>query len=96
VSDDLVLAELQDAVVDDDTLRRLFGDLAALAEILDLRIKGGATDHATGGTSLETARAALASGAAVQIVYRYQGARWIDTLIPGARGTRIVRSRAPV
>lgn len=94
----LQLPDLQDSVLDAETVRRLFFDLSQLATILDIRIKGAALAHARDGTpDLETARRVLHAGDAlgVQIRYLHQGTEWIDTLLRGPHGTRLVRMRAP-
>ena len=86
------LPALQDSLLDDDTLAALFADLAALTEIQAVMVKGaGAREAAQAGRELDTARTALAAGAAVQLRYHHDGKDWSDTLIPQSQGTRIVR-----
>ncbi|HEY6556577.1 MAG TPA: hypothetical protein VI072_04860 [Polyangiaceae bacterium] len=89
------LADVQDAVLDAATLDQLFFDLSQLAELLEVRLKGGASDYAEAAPGLESARAALDAKAAVQIRYRYAGAEWIDTLMPTGAGVRLVRMKPP-
>jgi hypothetical protein len=99
VSDDIALPDLQDALLDPGTLAQLFFDLSQLAEVLEIRVKGAPTALATEElTTLEAARTALASGAAmaVQLRYRFEGRLWLDTLMRTPSGVRIVRMASPV
>jgi hypothetical protein len=97
--DDLTLAlpDLQDTLLDAETLGRLFFDLGQLATILEVRLKGAALSHAQSlSPSLEHARTLLAAGSAlgVQIRYQYGGSEWIDTLLRTQHGVRLVRMQA--
>ena len=89
------LPPLHQGVVDDGFRDRWLADLAEHAELLDVRIKGGATTHAPEGTlGLGDAARLLRSGSvrAMQVRYRHAGATWCDTAIAlGAGATRIVR-----
>ena len=98
-ADAVRLAELQDAILDRETLGRLFFDLSQLAVIVEVRIKGGTAQHASGASAtLDDARAMMESGTAlgVQIRYRLGSAEWIDTLLrtTGER-VRLVRIQVP-
>jgi hypothetical protein len=98
MSDDITLADLQDAVLDRETVGQLFLDLSALAEILEIRVKRAPTRLVTDeAATLEDARAALESGEAmaVQIRYRHDRVVWLDTLMRLGKNTRLVRTRAP-
>lgn len=89
------LPNLQDAMLDDATLDRLFEDLATSAQLLDVAFKGGAVSMTPEPTvaSLAIARQALRDGAVfgVQLRYRFGGTEWWDTLIKTASGVRLVR-----
>lgn len=96
MSDDVVLPDLHEALLDDATLAQLFFDLEAAAEVIDVRLKGQAEARADEGVvTLRTARAGLESNAVqgVQIRYRFAGAEWWDTLIRTPSGVRLVRIR---
>jgi hypothetical protein len=85
---------LQDAILDAPTLDRLLLDLEGLAQILEVRRKGGPQAHATSSSIREVA-GALRQGQAIQIRYRFDGAEWWDTLMPTPAGVRIVRIQQP-
>lgn len=92
------LPELQDEIVDDEVIARLFTDLAALGQIIEINEKGAARTHSeTAGLDLEVAKKRFLAGAvrAVQIVYRHQDETWCDTLMRVPAGTRILRMLAP-
>jgi hypothetical protein len=94
VSEEIAFPELQDAILDRATLSQLFCDLSALAEVMEVRVKGGATALATDEVpTLARAHEVLASGEAlgVQIRYRYAGRVWLDTLLQARGGVRLVR-----
>jgi hypothetical protein len=95
---ELLLPDLQDVILDDATLRQLVFDIRACARILDVRVKGGATEYASEEEpSLEHALESLAARhvLGVQVRYVHQGAIWRDTLIAVAGGTRLVRTQEP-
>lgn len=78
------LPELQDAIVSWATVDALFADLAALAEVRELQLKGYAEGYATAvAPDLVFSHQALRSGAAsaVQIRYLHQGRGWCDTIL---------------
>ena len=94
------LPELTGAILDAATLDRLFADLEACTEILEIQVKTGARDMVGGGggragPGLREARDMLASGSvrAVQIRYGYDGGTWCDTLMVLPQGVRLVRMR---
>lgn len=91
-----VLAEIQDAVLDAETLGQLFFDLSKLATLLEVRVKGASQQYAAEAqANLDTAHAALVDGLAVQVRYTYRGSEWIDTLMPTSAGVRLIRVRPP-
>ncbi|WP_437629583.1 hypothetical protein [Sorangium sp. So ce854] len=99
---EIPLPPLQEAVLDEATLDRLFLDIAGAAEIVSVSLKAGATVRAGGlpraegaGDELATARRALGDGTAlgVQIRYRFGGSEWWDTLLRTPSGVRLVRVR---
>lgn len=94
------LPELQDAILGSAELDALFADLSALAERLEIILKGAANERAVVGRdpTLDEARAMLESGAVrgVQLRYVHEGTTWWDTLLRTPAGVRIVRIEAPV
>lgn len=86
------LARLTTADLDPETLAALFSDLGTLVEIDEVLIKGDATAYA-GAIGLAEAQRALAAGArGIQIRYRWAGECWLDTLMSGPAGIRLIRS----
>ncbi len=85
------LPDLDDGVLDDAGLDALLTDLAALGEDLEVRCKG-ADVHSAPSTLAESA-AALRAGSvrAMQVSYRYDGRRWVDTVMRAPEGWRVVR-----
>ncbi len=84
--------ELFQGELDDDALDALFADLAACAEIQHIKARGA--DETTP-LDLESARELLSSGRAkaIQILYRFEGEGWCDTLMAGSDAVRLVRVR---
>ncbi|MFN7135303.1 MAG: hypothetical protein ACK4N5_24730, partial [Myxococcales bacterium] len=88
------LPELQDTLLDADTLERLFTDVGACAELVEIMFKGGEQRYAQSARrDLTLAGEALLAGAvvAVQLRYRYRGVEWWDTLLREQAGVRLVR-----
>lgn len=91
------LPDLQQSVLDPDTLAQLFSDLGSLTEILEVIPKALAQGYVLEGSeiSLDEGRRMLLSGVVrgLQIRYQYQDSQWWDTLLPDAAsgGFRIVR-----
>lgn len=90
------LPELQDQRLDEATVAALFDDLAALATIVEVRLKAGPRRAEAGAVTLAEARAAWEAGEVrgVQVRYTYAGDVWLDTLLRGPDGVRLVRMRA--
>lgn len=102
IGPEIALPPLQEAVIDEATLDQLFFDIAEVAELVSVSLKGGATARAgdlsragSGGDELALARRALSDGTAlgVQIRYRFAGSEWWDTLLRTPSGVRLVRVR---
>lgn len=95
--EEIELAELQRALLDEATLDALLGDVEALCIVEAIAFKEGAEAHAgeAAKASLAAVKPALAQGIAVQIRYAYRGELWIDTLLPGLSETLLVRMRQP-
>jgi len=91
------LPDLQQSVLDPDTLAQLFSDLGSLTEILEVIPKALAESYVPESSEigLDEGQKMLLSGVVrgLQIRYRYQGSQWWDTLLPDAAsgGFRIVR-----
>ena len=88
------LPDVQQAVLDADTLDALFRDLAQCTQILAVVPKTAAAGMvAERSLSLDDARAGLTSGAfrGVQVRYRYDRQEWCDTLMVTPAGVRLVR-----
>ena len=92
------LPDLQQSVLDPETLKDLFNDLGALTKIIEIIPKTketGYVDEQTSNLTLDDAYSMLMSAAVrgVQIRYQYQGSQWWDTLLPDAESNhfRIVR-----
>ncbi|HYO70349.1 MAG TPA: hypothetical protein VEU33_30145 [Archangium sp.] len=88
------LPQLQDAILDPETLARLFQDIQRCAVVNEVLLKGSASLMASE-KSVPLAEAELALQekrvAGVQIRYWYEGANWWDTLMHTPRGVRLIR-----
>lgn len=90
------LPELNEAMLDSETLGRLFRDLSQCAEVVEVIPKFADRRMVEERRlTLEDARLLLESRAVrgVQVRYRYQGADWWDTLMVTGSGVRLVRIR---
>ena len=88
------LPELQDAILDPETLAQLFQDIQHCAVVDGVFLKGGSAAMVSGASvPLDEAQAALQEGTAlgVQIRYWYNGTRWWDTLMRTPQGIRLIR-----
>lgn len=92
-TDNLLLPDLQEAILDEEQLRSYLTDVTRLAEDLTVAIKQSArmrprTRRSVGGLVKQ-----LLSGEAfgAQLRYRYASAGWLDTLISGPKGVKLVR-----
>jgi hypothetical protein len=90
------LPELHEGDLDRAGVETLFADLAACAEVQHVRTRG-APGSGDAEPSLDEARDRLLAGTvkAVQIVYRFEGEGWCDTLMATPGGVRVVRVRQP-
>ncbi len=93
---ELALPKVQEAILDEATLDRLFFDVAHVAELLEVVTKGAPEAHAADPTApdrLERAREALRAGRAfgVQLRYRFADTEWWDTLMRVPGGVKLVR-----
>jgi hypothetical protein len=93
------IADLTSGELDAAQLQAWAGELHALAEGLEVRLKGpGVQRAANTAFALAEALEALTSGAAVamQVRYRYDDRQWADTLTPLTGGrTRVLRAALP-
>ncbi|HEX5789632.1 MAG TPA: hypothetical protein VFY13_00700 [Luteolibacter sp.] len=97
MSESIPMPELQQSDLDLATLRRLFDDVAACTELLEVVPKHAAGFVGEGQTmSAEEGFAGLVSGQlrGLQLRYLHEGQLWWDTLMASGPGTfRIVRIR---
>ncbi|MBN1205954.1 MAG: hypothetical protein JXB05_13640 [Myxococcaceae bacterium] len=88
------LPQLQETLLDAETLARLVSDIQNLTVVDEVLLKGGAAAMASSQPlSFAQAVEALQQGRALglQVRYRYQGKRWWDTLLRAPGGVRLVR-----
>ncbi len=98
MSEELELPELHEAVLDHATLMALFDDLESCTEVLDVLVKGGATQRTRpGAVPLRGGQEQLLTHQtrSLQVRYRYQQAEWRDTLTQHAQGWKLVRMQIP-
>ncbi|QRO00540.1 hypothetical protein JRI60_16635 [Archangium violaceum] len=92
--EDPSLPQLQDAILDAETLEQLFRDIQRCTVVSEVLLKGGALAMASEkSVPLDEALAALreARVLGVQIRYWYDGANWWDTLMRTPKGVRLIR-----
>jgi len=88
------LPQLQDTLLEPETLELLFQDIQRCAVVSEVQLKGGPMAMASGqSVPLDEARAALQEGRVlgVQIRYWFNGAHWWDTLLRTPQGIRLIR-----
>lgn len=93
------LPQLQESLLDAETLEQLVSDLQRFAQVDEVLFKGGATAMTSGrAVSLLEALESLRQGRTlgVQVRYRYAGASWWDTLLRTPHGIRLVRIEHPL
>ena len=93
-----MMPELTQGVLDEPTLQALLDDLTGLTEILEVLTKGGEFTRAQRvDEDLRQAVAALTAGRVrgVQVRYLWEGQQWLDTLLQGPEGVRLVRVNPP-
>jgi hypothetical protein len=92
------LPDLFRAELDAPARSRLFDELGAHAEVIEVRVKYARGVMGAPLTTLAQARALLDEGTALGVLirYRYEGELWTDTLMAGGAVTRLVRMRVPL
>lgn len=93
-SEDTPLPQLQDALLDPETLEQLLRDIQRCAVVQEVLLKGGAVEMVSGkSVPLVEAMDALRRGQVlgVQIRYWYDGSNWWDTLMRTPKGIRLIR-----
>jgi len=88
------LPQLQDAILDPETLEQLFQDIQHSTVVKEVLLKGGALAMTSGqSVPLAEAMEALKEGRVlgVQLRYWYNGADWWDTLMRTPKGIRLIR-----
>lgn len=88
------LPQLQDAILDMETLDQLFRDIRHCAVVEEVLLKGGPVSMASEKSvplaeALEALRERRVVG--VQLRYWYAGTNWWDTLMHTPRGIRLIR-----
>lgn len=92
--EEIVLPPVQMADLDEATVRALFTDVELLGESVSVTLKHAAESYVReGATPLGEALGALLAGHAlgVQLRYEHQGKGYLDTVMRGPEGYRIVR-----
>ncbi|MFT5679879.1 MAG: hypothetical protein ACI8RZ_000784 [Myxococcota bacterium] len=90
------LPEVNQELVDAETLGALFRDIGACAKVLEVILKGAPAARAQASRpTLQEAHDLLLSGGVrgVQIRYTHEGEEWWDTLLAMRSGFRLVRIR---
>lgn len=92
------LPDLQQAELDNNTIRSLFRDIGALTRVLEIIPKTGARSmvpEAVSNLTLDSAADALLSGSVrgIQLRYEFEGSQWWDSVIalPQPGTFRLVR-----
>ncbi len=89
------LPEVNDAILDDETVEQLFIDIGALGDILGVTARGHGPQTRGGeqNITLERARELFLNHDVngLQIRYIHAGIEWWDTLMHTPAGTRLVR-----
>lgn len=90
------LPELNEAILDTDTLNQLFEDISRCTHLIEVIVKQGPRSQTPDAThTLDDAKKMLEDGSVmgVQLRYSYDDGQWWDTLIRTQAGVRIVRIR---
>lgn len=88
------LPDLHTAMLSAEMLGQLLADLRDHAEVLSVQARGAARGAAQAAGLEDVVRLLdVGPGASVQISYRHGGELWIDTLMAGDDGTKLVRMR---
>ena len=93
-SEELELPPVQMADLDEATVRALFTDVELLGQHVSVTLKHGAERYVSEGTTpVGDALGALLAGLAlgVQLRYEHQGVGYLDTVMRGPSGFRLVR-----
>jgi hypothetical protein len=90
------LPDLNQELVDEQTIEALFRDIEACTRLLEVIIKGAPQAHAEASRpTLRQAHDLLLGGTVrgVQLRYVHEGAEWWDTILAMRGGYRLVRIR---
>ena len=89
--------EVFTAIVDDEYLDVLFGDVERACSNLVIRLRGRDERQSDAvAVTLAAARGALRAGVGVQMRYEHDGVSWSDTLSVTPEGVQLVRCQLPV
>jgi hypothetical protein len=97
--EELPLPELQESLLDEETLERLLRDIQEFTIVDEVLLKGGPLAMTSGPSlPLPEAVALLRQGRVlgVQVRYRHEGSRWWDTLLRAPQGVRLIRIEHPL
>lgn len=92
--DDVEFPDVFMDTLGEDEVASYFTDLGLAAQVHELRVKGGASDHSMeGGRDLDRCAQSWLNGQlyALQITYTFDEQVWCDTLQRTPEGTRVVR-----
>ena len=91
------LADVREALLDDEQLRTLFSDIATYADVLEVAVKASPRAHPDPGSRLPELYLKLVQRRVfgAQMRYEFQGKVWLDTLIATPEGLRLVRVELP-
>lgn len=92
-AEEIHLPDLQETIFDWDRLEGYIQELRRTGVAVDVSIKGASRERARTEASLLTLHSLLRKGAvySAQLRYELDRSRWVDTLIAGPQGVRLVR-----
>jgi len=95
MKNEMALPDLNQALLDTQTLNQLFEDIRQCTKFLEAIPKRGPGHADDSGVSLDEARTLLTNKQVrgIQLRYLYDNAEWWDTLIDMGNGVKLVRMR---
>ncbi len=91
------LADLQEAILDDDQLRDLLSDISTYGKVLGLSVKSSPRGRPETISRLPELYLKLVQRRVfgAQVRYEFDGSTWLDTLLATPTGVRLVRVELP-